>query len=159
MVRGAGAGECRALPDGRRGQGPDGTREDGQCADIGWLRERHPGREGPASIGRVVSTRETGGKTTVETRYFISSLPLDAGRFAYVVRSHWGIENRLHWVLDVTFRDDDSRVRKDGAPKNFAVMTHMAMNLATRAKKRESIRVMRKIAGWDDGFPLRILGA
>ena len=107
----------------------------------------------------MVSTRETGGKTTVETRYFISSLPLDAGRFAYAVRSHWGIENRLHWVLDMTFRDDDSRVRKDGAPKNFAVMKHMAMNLPTRAKKRESIRVMRKLASWDDDFLLEILGA
>ncbi len=75
--------------DGDRGRIE--TREYSQCADIGCLRERHPGWEGLASIGRVVSTRETGGKTTVETRYFISSLPLDAGRFAYAVRSHWGM--------------------------------------------------------------------
>ncbi len=78
--------------------------------------------------GRTVAAD---GKTTVKTRYFIPSLPLDAGRFAYAERSHWGIGNRQHRVSAVTFRDDDSRVRKDGAPKNFAVMKHMAMNLPT----------------------------
>ncbi len=88
-------------------------------------------RDHDAHFGRVVSMPETGGKTTVKTRYFIPSLPLGAGRFAYAVRSHWGIGNRPHWVPAVTFRDDDSRVRKDGAPKNFAVMKHMAMNLPT----------------------------
>ena len=68
-----------------------------------------------------------------------------------------GIENRLHWVLDVTFRDDDSRVRKDHGPKNFAVIKHMAMNLLNKAKDKKSLRVMRKKAGWNNRFLLQIL--
>lgn len=130
-----------------------------QCDDIGWLRERHPHWSGLTSIGRVMSTREVAGKSTTQTRYFISSLPLDVKRFAHAVRSHWGIENRLHWVLDMTFRDDDSRVRKDQAPKNFAVIKHMAMNLLNKAKDKKSLRIMRKKAGWNNRFLLQILGA
>lgn len=130
-----------------------------QCGTIDWLRRRHPGWPDLASIGRVVSIRESGGRTTRQTRYFISSLPADAARFARAVRGHWGIENRLHWVLDVTFRDDDSRVRKDHAPKNFAVIKHAAMNLLNRAKGRKSLRVMRKKAGWNDQLLLQILSA
>jgi len=135
------------------------TRSYTQCEDMGWLRERHPGWADLTSIGRVVSTREVDGKTTTQTRYFISSLPLDAKRFARAVRSHWGIENRLHWVLDMAFRDDDSRVRKDQAPKNFAVIKHMAMNLMNKAKGKKSLRVMRKKAGWNNRFLLQILAA
>jgi len=135
------------------------TRRYTQCEDIGWLRERHPDWASLTSIGRVVSTREVEGKTTVQTRYFISSLPLDTKGFARAVRSHWGIENRLHWVLDMTLRDDDSRVRKDQAPKNFAVIKHMAMNLLNKAKDKKSLRVMRKKAGWNNRFLLQILAA
>ena len=133
------------------------TRTYTQSDAIEWLQERHPGWAGLTSIGRVVSIRESNGKTTQQTRYFISSLPQDAPRFAHAVRSHWGIENRLHWVLDVTFRDDDSRVRKDHGPKNFAVIKHMAMNLLNKAKEKKSLRVMRKKAGWDNQFLLQIL--
>lgn len=134
------------------------TRVYTQCADIEWLRDRHPDWADLSSIGRVISTREVGGRTTQQTRYFISSLPIDANRFARAVRSHWGIENRLHWVLDMTFRDDDSRVRKDQAPKNFAVVKHMAMNLLNKAKDKKSLRVMRKKAGWNNRFLMQILG-
>ncbi len=130
-----------------------------QCEDIDWLRERHPDWAGLTSIGRVMSTREVHGKTTMQTRYFISSLPVNVKRFAHAVRSHWGIENRLHWVLDMTFRDDDCRVRKDQGPKNFAVIKHMAMNLLNKAKDKKSLRVMRKKAGWNNRFLLQILGA
>lgn len=134
------------------------TRSYSQCEDIDWLRERHPDWADLTSIGRVISTREVDGKTTTQTRYFISSLPLDVKRFAHAVRSHWGIENRLHWVLDMTFRDDDSRVRKDQAPKNFAVIKHMAMNLLNKAKDKKSLRVMRKKAGWNNRYLHQILG-
>ncbi len=133
------------------------TRTYTQCDAIGWLQKRHPQWDGLASIGRVVSVRESGGKTTRQPRYFISSLPNEATRFAHAVRSHWGIENRLHWVLDVTFRDDDSRVRKDHAPANFAVIKHIAMNLLSKAKGKHSLRVMRKKAGWNNQFLLKIL--
>jgi predicted transposase YbfD/YdcC len=118
------------------------TRSCSQCEDLDWLRERHQGWAGLTSIGRVISTREVDRKTTTQTRYFISSLPLDVNRFAHAVRSNWGIENRLHWVLDMTFRDDDSRVRADQAPKNFAVIKHMAMNLLNKAKDKKPLRVM-----------------
>ena len=124
------------------------TRNHTQCAAMNWLRLRHPGWQGLASIGRVISVRESGGRTTRQTRYFIASLPADAARFARTVRAHWGgIENRLHGVLDVTFRDDDSRGRKNHAPKNVAVIKHAAMNLLNRAKGKKSLRVMRKKAG------------
>jgi predicted transposase YbfD/YdcC len=112
------------------------TRSYSQCEDLDWLRERHEGWAGLTSIGRVISTREVDRKTTTQTRYFISSLPLDVNRFAHAVRSNWGIENRLHWVLDMTFRDDDSRVRADQA-RNFAVIKHMAMNLLNKAKDKK----------------------
>ncbi len=128
-----------------------------QCDAIDWLKKRHPHWEGLASIGRAISVRESGGKTTRQTRYFISSLPKDAARFAHAVRSHWGIENRLHWVLDVTFRDDDSRVRKDHAPANFAVIKHIALNLLSKAKGKHSLRGMRKRAGWNNRILLQIL--
>ena len=89
------------------------TRTYAQCDTTDWLQKHHPQWEGLAGIGRVVPVRESGGKTTRRTRYFISSLPKDAAHFSHAIRSHLGIENRLHRVLDVTFRDDDSRVRKD----------------------------------------------
>ena len=133
------------------------TRTYTQCDAIGWLKKRHPHWEGLVSIGRVVSLRESGGKTTRQTRYFISSLPKDAARFAHAVRSHWGIENRLHRVLDVTFRDDDSRIRKDHAPANFAVIRHIAMNLPGKVKGKRSLRGNRKKAGWNNRFLLEIL--
>lgn len=135
------------------------TRDYTQYEDINWLRERHPGWAGLTSIGRVVSTREHDGKTTTQTRYFISSLSLDVKRFAHAVRSHWGIENGLHWILDMTFRDDDCRVRKDNAAKNFAVIKHMAMNLLNKAKGKKSLRVMRKKAGWNNRVLLQLLAA
>ena len=134
------------------------TRSYTQCDDIEWLRERHPEWEGLLSIGRVVSIREVKGKATTQTRYYISSLPLGVQRFARAVRSHWGIENRLHWILDMTFRDDDARVRKDQGPKNLAIIKHAAMNLLNKAKDKKSIRVMRKKAGWNNQFMLQILG-
>ncbi len=100
--------------------------------------------------------------TSHEVRYFISSLPGDnAEKFADAVRSHWGIENSLHWVLDVAFREDESRVRKDNAPENMAMMRHVALNLlkaAKPAKKRVSIQSRRKLAGWDHGFLAHVLG-
>ena len=87
------------------------------CDKIDWLKERHPHWSDLTLIGCVTSRREVNGESSVQTRYFISSLLANAPVFANAVRSHWGIENRLHWVLDVVFRDDDCRVRKDQAQK------------------------------------------
>jgi len=109
-----------------------------RCDDIGWLRERHPGWRDLTSIGRVVLVRDDDGKTRPRTRYFISSLALDAKFLAHAVRSHRVIENDLHWVLDVSFREDDSRVRKDNGPANLAVIRHAAMNVLRRSRGRIS---------------------
>ena len=81
------------------------------------------------SIGMIESVRIVKGKTTIETRYYISSLPNNAQKLGESVRSHWGIENSLHWVLDVGFREDDCRIRKDNAPQNFAMIRHISLNL------------------------------
>ncbi|WP_375511206.1 ISAs1 family transposase [uncultured Nostoc sp.] len=84
------------------------------------------------SVGMVESVRSLDGKTTVETRYFISSLESNAQQLAKSIRSHWGIENSLHWLLDVALREDDCRIRKDNAPENFAVLRQIAVNLLTQ---------------------------
>jgi len=131
-----------------------------QCDDIGWLRERHPGWRDLTGIGRVVLVRDDDdGKTRPRTRYFISSLALDAKFLAHAVRSHWKIENGLHWVLDVSFREDDGRVRRDNGPANLAVIRHAAMNVLRRSRGRISLRGMRKKAGWNDRFLLELLAA
>ena len=112
------------------------------------------------SVGMVESERTVNGITSVEVRHFISSLPgNDAEKFAGAVRSHWSVENNLHWVLDVAFDEDQSRVRKDNAPENMAMLRHMALNLikADTLVKR-GVQTRRKLAGWDDTFLAHLLG-
>ena len=86
------------------------------------------------SVGMIESVRTENGKTTVETRYYISNLNLDAKKFGDSVRSHWGIENSLHWILDVALNEDDCKIRKDNAPQNFSVLRHIAINLLGKEK-------------------------
>jgi predicted transposase YbfD/YdcC len=119
--------------------------------DIGWLQARHEW-PGLTSIVVVESRREIGNKTERELRFYISSLGPDAKRLGEAVRAHWGIENGLHWVMDMVFRDDECRIRKHNAPANFATVKHMASNLLRRAPGKDSLRVKRKIAAWDDDF-------
>lgn len=110
------------------------------------------------TLVEITSQREIKGVVTEEKRYYISSLPKDAKRLAQAVRSHWSIENSLHWILDVSFRDDDSRIRKGYAPQNIATVKHMALNLLQKTKtKRDSIKQLRKSAGWDNNTLLTIL--
>lgn len=112
------------------------------------------------SVGMVESQRTINGVTSSELRYFISSLPGDdAEKFARAVRGHWSIENNLHWVLDVAFDEDHSRVRKDNAPENMAMLRHVALNLlkADTTNKR-GIQTRRKMAGWDDRYLAHLLG-
>src|SRR5690606_13340077 len=92
-----------------------------------------------------------------ETRSFICSRRLSASEALATARAHWGIENELHWVLDVTFREDDCRVRAGNAAENFAVIRHFALNLLKGAKSTASVRGRRKIAGWDNRFLLQVL--
>jgi len=96
--------------------------------------------------------------TTVQRRYYISSLPADARRIAEAVRSHWGIENRMHWVLDVGFGEDASRIRKRSGPENVSVLRRIAMNLIRKSERPGSLRQKRKRAGWDDAYREEVLG-
>jgi predicted transposase YbfD/YdcC len=119
--------------------------------DVDWLRKRH-GWPGLNAIAMVESTRETGGAIERDTRYYITSLVMLAHLLGPVIRSHWAIENSLHWVMDMIFRDDESRVRTNHAPANFTTIKHMACNLLRRPSGKDSLRVRRKVAGWDDEF-------
>jgi len=126
--------------------------------DIAWLQERHdwPGLK---SVVMVESTREIGGKIERETRFYITSLVLAAQLIGPVIRSHWAVENSLHWVLDMVFRDDECRVRKDHAPANFTTLKHMAHNLMRLAPGQDSLRLKRKVAAWDDEFLVSLVAA
>ena len=110
------------------------------------------------SIGMVESVREVGSKTTVEIRYFISSLGDNIKKLVEAIRGHWSIENSLHWVLDVTFQEDKSRIRKDNAPANFAVLRHIAVNLLGQNKSRKlSVRKKRFLASLDEEYSRELL--
>jgi predicted transposase YbfD/YdcC len=124
--------------------------------DADWLQERHawPGLK---SVVMVESTRELSGKTERETRFYITSLVLLATQIGPLVRDHWAVENSLHWVLDMVFRDDECRLRTDHAPANFTTLKHMALNLIRRAKTKDSIRLRRKVAAWNDEFLISLV--
>ena len=119
--------------------------------DVKWLQKRHewPGLK---AVVMVESRREISGKTEQETRFYITSLVMVAALLGPVVRSHWAIENSLHWVMDMIFRDDECRVRTDHAPANFTTIKHMAHNLLRQASGKDSLRMKRKVAAWDDDF-------
>jgi predicted transposase YbfD/YdcC len=111
-----------------------------------------------ACIVRVQTTAHLGHRTRTDTRYFISSAPLTAERAADAVRGHWGIENRLHWVLDVLFKDDLSRLRTGHGARNMAVVRHFALNLIRAATDRKSLKTRRKMAAWSDDYLASLLG-
>ncbi len=124
--------------------------------DIAWLQERHnwPGLK---AVVMVESTREIGSKIERETRFYITSLLYLATQMGPVIRSHWAVENSLHWVMDMVFRDDECRVRTDHAPANFTTIKHIAANLLRRTSSKHSVRLRRKIAAWDDEFLASII--
>jgi predicted transposase YbfD/YdcC len=121
------------------------------------LRTRHAWRD-LRSVGMVYAERQVGdGEIGGETRFFISSLRAEVQAFARAVRGHWGIENGLHWVLDVTFGEDASRVRKDHGPENLAWLRRVAVSLLRNEPTEASIKCKRKMAGWDNDYLLQIL--
>ena len=132
------------------------TRTATVSTDISWLQDTHRW-PGLAAIGKVARTRETTGKTTTETAYYLLSTPLSPERLHEVARSHWGIENRLHWRLDVTMNEDQDRSRMGNSPHNLAVLRHMAINLVQKDPAKGSLRGKLKRAGWDDAYLTQLL--
>jgi predicted transposase YbfD/YdcC len=132
--------------------------------DVDWLdgTRRFPGElrlPGTACLIRAETRVETAGATRSETRFFVSSRSLAAADAALAVREHWAIENRLHWVLDVTFADDQSRLRRGHGARNMATVRHFALNLVRTATDKRSLKSRRKLAGWDPDYLDRILAS
>jgi predicted transposase YbfD/YdcC len=121
------------------------------CHVVDWLfsDRRYPGEPcfpHLAMIGMIQTRVERAGEIEYERRYYLSSAKLDAKTFAQAVRAHWGIENRLHWVLDVVFHDDLARLRTWHGPQNMAIFKHMPMNLVRNPNDKHSLKVRRKLA-------------
>ena len=114
--------------------------------------------EGLQSLIMVKSERRINGTSSTETRFYISSLPPNAKHLLYIIRSHWGIENSLHWVLDVSFREDESRVRQGNATENLAIMRHFCLNMLKRETTAKcGIKAKRLKAGWDMNYLFKVL--
>ena len=138
--------------------GPIETRVYTAIHDVAWLQERHkwPGLKG---LLMVTSQRGTGTRTERETRLYITSLTLEAKLSGPMIRDHWGIENALHWVMDKTFRDNECRIQTEHAPANFTTLRHIAHNLYRKALGKNSLRLRRKTAAWDDAFLISLITA
>jgi predicted transposase YbfD/YdcC len=127
------------------------TRTYSAVSATGWPTQRH-GFADLKSIVMVESIREIiGGKTEQETRYYVSSLAADAVRQGDAIRGHWAVESH-HWVMDMVFRDDECRIRRENAPANFATTKHIAANLMRAKADKNSMRVKRRLAAWDDAY-------
>jgi predicted transposase YbfD/YdcC len=126
--------------------------------DISWLRRKAEWKA-VRSIAMVESERSVGeGEAGRDRRYYISSLEADAKVLNRVIRSHWSIENSLHWVLDIAFREDDSRIRKHHGPENMTTLRHIALNLLKQDKSiKVGIKSKRKNAGWNERYLLKLL--
>jgi len=141
-----------------KGHGRVETRRYWQSTDLDWFEDK-PLWKGLKSIGMVESIRSIKGKSTIERRFFLSSLPLDAQRFGKAVRDHWGVENALHWSLDVTFREDDSRARNLNAAQNLATLRRITINLVKKdSSKKCSQRQKRIFAALDQDYLKHLLG-
>jgi predicted transposase YbfD/YdcC len=139
------------------GHGRDEFRRCWATSDLDWLEGREEW-EGLRSVVMVEAERFIGDRLSVETRYYLSSLENAAELLNGAVRSHWGVENSLHWVLDVTFNEDRSRIKKENAPENFGLLRRLALCLLKKeTTSKRSIKGKRLQAGWDDGYLQRIL--
>jgi predicted transposase YbfD/YdcC len=158
------AGELETHADLDKGHGRIEERRTSVLREFDWLdgARRFPGElrlPGAACLVRAETRVEAKGKTRTETRFFISSRALTPAEAAEAIRGHWAIENRLHWVLDVTFADDQSRLRKGHGARNMATVRHFALNLVRTATDKRSIKSRRKAAGWDADYLDAILAS
>ena len=134
------------------------TRSHYIVSDIDWLEEKQKWKN-LKTIGMVISERDINGKVSVESRYFICSINDDAKLFAKAVREHWGIENKVHWCLDIAFREDESRMRKGHSAGNFSVVRHIALNMLRHEETlKVGIKNKRLSAAWDNRYLLKVLG-
>jgi predicted transposase YbfD/YdcC len=136
------------------------TRQHWISEEIAWLPAvtGKPLWPGLRSIAMIQAQRRIGEQVTTFVRYYLSSLPADAARFAYAARSHWKIENQLHWSLDVSFHEDANRTRTDYAPQNLAVLRHIALNLLQQERTaKASLKVKRLRAAWDTDYLRKVL--
>lgn len=127
-----------------------------ECGDLALL----DGLGGWPAVSRVVmvvASREKQGQLTKQTRFYLSSLEADARTFNLLVRNHWGIENKLHWMLDVCFAEDRCRTRKGNGADNMATLRKMALQVLNQQKDKESIKSRRKMAGWNDQYLLNMI--
>jgi predicted transposase YbfD/YdcC len=132
-------------------------RECWTTSNIDWIESREKWM-GLKSICAIRSTRIIGEQETQETRYYISSLDLGARQMGKMIRAHWGVENSLHWVLDMVFREDECRKRKDNSAENFAIIRHITLNLLKQEKTcKRSIAGKRLLAGWDESYLDKVL--
>ena len=138
------------------GHGRQETRSYIQMPVPDTLRERDRWK-GLESIGVVTSVCVRDGKETVETRYYISSLSVRVKQFAHAVRSHWGIENTCHWSLDVTYREDESRIREKRLRENFAWLNRFTLSLLKQHPSRDSLVMKRRSCGWGEEFLLQVV--
>ena len=145
-----------AKPDVEGDHGRIETRTATVSTDIDWLQKDHQW-PGLTAIGKVVRIRQTLATTTTETAYYLLSAALSPERLNEVVRSHWGIENRLHWRLDVVMNEDQDRTRLGNGPHNLAVLRHMALNVMQKDKTKGSLRGKFKKAGWDETYLSKLL--
>jgi predicted transposase YbfD/YdcC len=162
FFRDAPAGTLDGFADVDKGHGRIEQRTVAVAREVDWLGgdRRYPGElrlPGVASIVKVAARTELKDRGRFDTRYYISSAPLTAAAAAAAVRGHWGIENRLHWVLDVVFKDDMARLRTGHGARNMAVVRHFAINLVRAAGDKKSIKLRRKLAGWDQDYLASIL--
>ena len=153
----------QTFTDVDKGHGRIEQRSVSLAREVDWLNgaRRFPGELRLPDVAAIIQVRsrvELNDRCRADTRYYITSASLDAEAAAHAVRSHWAIENRLHWVLDVTFKDDLCRVRKGHGAKNMAVVRHFAINLVRQAKDKSSIKLRRKVAGWDVDYLASLLG-
>jgi len=139
------------------GHGRVETRTCHTCSDIDWL-EAKTKWTGLQTIVRIDSERDIDGKIGNDTRYYITSLENDPESILEAVRSHWGVENSHHWVLDVAFREDESRIRKGYAAENFSILRNIAANLLRNEKSsKRGIKGKRLKAGWDNDYLVKVL--
>ncbi len=138
------------------------TRRVSVAHQVDWMssNRRYPGEYRFAKLTtliRVEASREIAGKSSTERRYSISSAPLSAARAAAAIRGHWRIENSLHWVLDVVFREDLSRLRQGHGAQNMALVRHFALNLIRSAPDKRSLKTRRKVASWNPDYLYSLL--